>query len=370
MKKIIISIVAILATLTLTAQEYKFTDVVDIEASSVKSQDRTGTCWSFSTSSFIESEIYRLTNKNIDVSEMYTVRNTYENKAWNYVMRQGKIQFSEGGLAHDVIHSIRDNGLVPESTFSGVKNKNGIYNHATIVPSIKKVLDIYIKNDKDSAHPNWKKEVTKILDKEIGAIPSSFSFEGKQYTPKEFAKELKIEAANYVTLTSFNHVPFNKSFVLNIPDNFSSGSMLNVPLNKLAELTTKALRKGYTISLDVDVSEKTFSAKYGIAILPKHNHDVKKSLTELITEKKVSQKYRQQEFENYDTTDDHLMHIVGIVKDQNGNIYYKVKNSWGGTSKRVGNGGYIYMSIPYFKLKAISVLMHKKALPRKLRKNI
>jgi len=370
MKHFILSIVLIFTIVNLTAQEYQFTDVVDIESSSVKSQGKTGTCWSFSTSSFIESEIYRLTKKNIDISEMYTVRNTYEDKAWNYVMRQGKIQFSEGGLAHDVINSIRDNGLVPEIVFSGIKFEDKIYNHSKIVPSVKIVLDSFIKNDKDSMYPNWKKEVSKILDKEIGKTPIDFSFEGKTYTPQTFAKAMKINADDYVTLTSFIHVPFNRSFVLNIPDNFSNGSMYNLPIEKLVEITNNALDNGFTIALDVDVSEKTFSAKYGLAVLPLNIEDNEKSLKQIVEEKNVTQEYRQQEFENFDTTDDHLMHIVGIVKDQKGNQYYKVKNSWGSNSKRVGNNGFIYMSIPYFKLKAISILVHKNSLPNKIRNAI
>lgn len=363
--KYLFTAIVLIVTLNLTAQQYEFKTTVDIESSSVKSQDQTGTCWSFSTSSFIESEVFRLTGKKIDVSEMYTVRNIYDDKAWNYVMRQGKIQFSQGGLAHDVINSIRDNGIVPEIIFNGEKiNKK--YNHAKIVPAIKKIMDRFIKNDKYSEYPKWKKDVTVILDKEIGKIPTSFSYEGVEYTPKSLAKTLMIDSENYVTLTSFTQVPFYTDFVLNIPDNFSNGSMYNLPIDEIVKHTISALENGYSIALDVDVSEKTFSVKYGVAVLPENNKELEKSLTELVKEKDITQLYRQQEFENYNTTDDHLMHITGIVTDQKGNQYFKVKNSWGGNSDRVGNNGYIYMSVPYFKLKTISVLLHKKALPKKL----
>lgn len=355
---------------TISAQEYEFSNVINIESSSVKNQGKTGTCWSFSTSSFIESEIIRLTDKHVDISEMFIVRNTYDDKAWNYVMRQGKIQFSEGGLAHDVINSINKHGLVPENVFSGIKFNDSIYNHKKIIPSIKKVLDSFIKNNINSKYPNWKKEVSKILDKEIGKVPLKFEYLGKEYTPQSFAKSLKINSVNYATLTSFTHVPFYKNFVLNIPDNFSNGSMYNLPINKLVSLTNKALKNGYTIALDVDVSEKTFSAKKGIAVLPLNKKENEKSLTQIVIEREISQEFRQKEFENYNTTDDHLMHITGIVKDQQGSQYYKVKNSWGKNSDRVGNDGYIYMSMPYFKLKVISVLLHKKSLPKNIRKNI
>ncbi len=370
MKHFLVTLLFILLSTTIFSQKYEFKDVIDIEASSVKSQDRTGTCWSFSTSSFIESEIFRLTNKQIDISEMYTVRNTYDNKAWNYVMRQGKSQFSEGGLAHDVINSIRNNGLVPEIVFSGVKFEDKIYDHSRIVPKIKAVLDSFIKNDKHSKYPNWKATTTEILDAEIGKVPEKFNFEGKSYSPKTFAASLKINPDNYVTLTSFTQVPFYTKFILNIPDNFSNGSMYNLPIDTLVTTVNNALKNGYSIALDVDVSEKTFSAKYGLAVLPSTADNNEKSLTEIVPEKEVNQTYRQEEFENYDTTDDHLMHIVGMVKDQKGNRYYKVKNSWGNNSLRVGNKGYIYMSIPYFKLKAISVLLHKDGLSKSLKKQL
>lgn len=369
MKQFLITIIFILLSISLFSQkEYEFTDVIDIESSSVKSQGKTGTCWSFSTSSFIESEIFRLTGEQIDVSEMFTVRNTYDDKAWNYVMRQGKSQFSEGGLAHDVMHSIRDHGLVPETVFSGVKFEDKIYNHSKIVPEIKHILDDFIKNDKDSKYPNWKKETSKILDVEIGKKIKEFDYEGVSYTPYSFAKKLRINSSNYVTLTSFTQVPFYTNFVLNIPDNFSNGSMFNLPIDELVSVVNNALGKGFTIALDVDVSEKTFSAKYGKAILPKSKNDNSKSLTEIVKESTISQEYRQKEFENYNTTDDHLMHIVGVVKDQNGNKYFKIKNSWGGNSKRIGNDGYIYMSVPYFMLKTISVLLHKDGLSDKIKK--
>ena len=351
-----------LKTVKKTSKTYKFKTLVDIGASSVKSQGRTGTCWSFSTSSFVESEILKKTGKKVDISEMYTVRNIYDDKAWDYVMRQGKTQFSEGGLAHDVINSIRDNGLVTEQTFSGVK-ENGVYNHAKIIKELKPILDDYIKNDVHSKHPNWKKDVKLILDKEIGKLPKKTIFEGKEYTPKELAKALKFNPDDYVTLTSFTQVPFYTKFVLNIPDNFSNGSMYNVPLDLLLKTIDVALDKGYTVALDVDVSEKTFFSNNGIAVLPKDKSDVERAKTEIVPEQEVSQDYRQKEYENFNTTDDHLMHITGKVTDQQGNIYYKVKNSWGTKS---GKNGYVYMSVPYLRLKMISVLLNKNALPNGL----
>jgi len=170
---------------------------------------------------------------------------------------------------------------------------------------------------------------------------------------------------DYITLTSFTQAPFYTKFILNIPDNFSNGSYYNVPLSELVEITDNAIKEGYTIALDIDVSEKTFSPKHGIAVIPKNIENNKKALTYIVTENDVTQQYRQEEFENYNTTDDHLMHITGIVKDQNNKTYYKVKNSWGSTGERIGNGGFIYISKAYFKLKTISILLKRDVLPKK-----
>lgn len=348
------------------AQQYEFETIIDLETSTVKSQGQTGTCWSFATSSFLESEILRLTGKQIDVSEMYLVRNTYDQKAWNYVMRQGKIQFSEGGLAHDVINSVNEFGLVPQKAFSDVYGYEKIYDHTGLIPRVKKILDAYIKNDINSNYPDWKKAIAPILDEEIGLKVDEFNYDNKKFSPHTFRDYVKMVPEDYVSLTSFAHKKYFTSFILNIPDNFANGSFYNLPLDILVDVVNESLKKGFSIALDTDVSEKSFSSKYGIAVLPMETNGKKNKVGEIAPEKKVSAALRQSEFENYNTTDDHLMHITGLVKDQNGNKYYKVKNSWGKDSSSVGNNGYIYMSIPYFKLKAISILLHKEGLPEEI----
>ncbi len=348
-------------------QKYQFKADIDIEASSVKSQGNTGTCWSFSTSSFLESEIFRNSGEMIDLSEMFSVRHTYNSKAWNYVMRQGKIQFSEGGLAHDVINSIKSYGLAPESAYSGLLDDATKHNHSKIILELKKVLDKYIENDKNSIHHDWRASVDSILDIHLGKLPIEFIYKGVSYNPESFLKMTQIDASNYITLTSFLHRPFNSDFILNIPDNFSNGTFHNIPLDQLVYEVDNALKNGYTLALDCDISEKTFSQKYGIAIVPKNIKQTLKSLTYIVDEREITPEFRQQEFENYNTTDDHLMHIIGLVHDQNGTAYYKVKNSWGSNGKRIGNNGYIYMSKAFFKLKTISVMVHKDAITETLK---
>lgn len=360
-KLILLSSILMMHVVMIHAQTYDFKEVVNIEHQAVISQGKTSTCWSFSTSSFIESEIYRISQKNIDISEMYSVRVTYPAKIQNYVMRQGKAQFSQGALAHDVINSVKNHGLVPQTVFTGLVGQQSKYNHKNIIPQIKEVLDVVIKNKSVAKHLDWKTYTENVLDEKIGKKPMSFKYKGKKYTPKSFLKYTGFDPNQYITLTSFQHQPYHTDFILNIPDNFSNGVSRNIPLDDLVKTTKNALRKGYTLTLDCDVSEKTFSPKYGVAVLPEKLADEKKSMTEIVSEKKVTPNYREQEFNNFHTTDDHLMHIVGLVKDVKGNEYFKVKNSWGGNSDRVGNNGYVYMSIPYFRAKTISVLLHKSA---------
>ena len=370
MKKLYIGIIFAFGAFTSYAQNYEFQDVIDIERLPVISQDNTGTCWSFSTSSFVESEIIRLTGRKIDVSEMYQARTTYIAKAENYVMRQGKANFSEGALAHDVFNSIQQYGLVPNVIFDGLNDGQTKHNHEEMDAVLVAMLKVYAENPGKKLSSQWKQAFNAVLDIYLGSIPTQFEFEGKNYTPKSFAEVVKINPENYITLTSFTHASYYKPFILNIPDNFSNGSMYNLPLDVFVATIDNALANGYTLSLDCDVSEATFSEKYGIAFIPELEVDIKTGLAEIITEKNITPEYRQQEFENLSTTDDHLMHIVGTVKDQKGNVYYKVKNSWGSDAQKVANGGYVYMSVAYMKLKAISVLVHKEGIKKETKKKL
>lgn len=367
MKKTILALGMLISGFSLVAQDtYKFKTEVDLDATPVISQGRTGTCWSFSASSFIESEIMRLTGKTIDISEMYTVRNVYPKKAANYVLRQGKAQFSEGGLAHDVLNSVGTHGLVPNSVFSGLDEGADYHNHAEMVAVLSSMVETYVDAPAGKLSAKWRSAVDGVLDVYLGENVSTFTYEGKSYTPQSFAEMTKIKPEDYVHLTSFAHAEYYDNFILNIPDNWSNGSFYNLPLDEFIETLDYALENGFTVEFDCDVSEKTFSSKNGVAIVPENSDDREKGMTEIVQEKKITQEYRQQEFENYRTTDDHLMHITGIVKDQKGNKYYKVKNSWGSNPDRVANGGYVYMSEAYMRLKTISITIHEDAVPKKI----
>ncbi len=362
------------------SQTYEFHTVKDIEATPIISQDQTGTCWSFSTTSFLEAEIIRLTGKKIDLSEMYTVRNTYLDKAENYVMRQGKAQFGEGGLSHDVINSARKYGVVPESNYIGKTNPDLKYNHnkmeAELEAIVKKAVAETPKN-----YPNWKADYVSVLDTYMGkfneddkiissqqAIDNNkINYEGKSLTPKQFLATTKLNLDEYITLTSFTNEPFYSKFILSIPDNFANGSYYNLPLDEFIQNIDTALDKGFTLALDTDISEKTFSGGQGIAVIPENENDSNAILTQIKPEKTITPEYRQAEFENFDTVDDHLMLIVGKVADQKGNQYYKVKNSWGTKS---GKDGFVYISVPYVRLKAISVMLHKDGLVKKTKASL
>lgn len=361
MKTNFITLALLAFAFSASAQKYNFKRIKDIDANSVISQGNTGTCWSFSSTSFFESEIIRTSGQTIDLSEMYNVRHTYPKKAWNYIMRQGKAQFGEGGLNHDVINSIRTAGLVPQNAYPGVLSSDGKYDHSKMVEA----LEVIVKRNANSeAKPdlNWKSEIDAVLTQYMGKDVKEFSYNGITYTPKSFLEMTKLKLDDYISLTSFTNEPYYSTFILDIPDNFSNGSFYNLPLNEFVANIDNALARDYTLALDADVSEKTFSSKYGIAVIPANPADEVAILSEIKPEKAVTAEFRQQEFENFNTTDDHLMHIVGKVKDQKGNIYYKVKNSWGNDEQNVGNKGYIYMSVAYLKLKAISVMVHKTAL--------
>ena len=352
---------------------YNFTMEKSLSATPVKNQQNTGTCWSFSTTSFVESELIRIGKGEHDLSEMYTVRQIYLEKAMNYVRRQGKAQFSEGSLSHDVINIVRKYGAVPESAFNGLNNGDTKYNHSELEAVLQGMLDAMIKN-RGNLSNHWKKAVEAVLDVYLGEVPEEFKYDGKSYNPKSFADEvLEINPDDYVELTSYEHHPFYKICVLEIPDNFSNGFYYNVPIEDLEKITDNAVTLGYTVAWDCDVSEKGFSQKNGLAILPaKSWNDMTKDEKEEVfkspvEQQKVDQTMRQSTFDNYSTTDDHLMHITGIAKDSKGNRYYQVKNSWG---ERGAFDGYLYASKAYFQLKTVAVMVHKDAIPSQIKEKL
>ncbi|MBS1636409.1 MAG: aminopeptidase [Bacteroidetes bacterium] len=356
--------------------EYQFTVVKNLDATAVQNQNQTGTCWSFSSLSFFESELIRMgKGKDFNLSEMFVARKAYPLKADNYVRMHGHNNFGEGGGFPDVIHVLRSYGMVPEEVYTGKKNPKEPHNHGVLESTLKGILnasatDQTPKIDFEAIHTT----VESTCDAFLGKVPEKFDYKGKSYTPRTYADAMGINPDDYVFITSFTHHPFYSKFTLEVPDNWNWEQMYNVPLNELQEVMQNAINTGYTVAWAADVSEKGFRFKDGLAVVPdkrwedmteeeKNNLVVKPHAQMAIT-----QENRQQAFDNYETQDDHGMHIVGMVKDQTNVPYYIVKNSWG--KDRNECDGYFYASESYVLYKTTSIMVHKKALPAAIAKKL
>ncbi|MEO7263972.1 MAG: C1 family peptidase [Ferruginibacter sp.] len=328
--------------------------------SPVKNQARTGTCWAFSTTSLIESQAIKNNAGVWDLSEMYIVRNMYIEKAKNYVLRQGQAQFSEGGLGHDVIRSLALYGAMPENVYTGMKPGQTLPDHLGLAMVLRNNLDSIISRKLRGEQFNWLPKFIATLDERLGLPPSDFFYAEKNYTPQTFAKEvIKFNAGDYVNLTSFTHHPFYAPFILEVPDNFSNGSYYNLPLSEMIDVVKTAIRNGYTVLWDADVSNKGFQQKQGLAMYVADSFYFKSKFTPGMKEEKWSQESRQQLYENLITQDDHLMHIVGIEKSKEGKTFFIVKNSYG----EVGPyKGFIQVSEAYFAINTISVIVPKASI--------
>jgi len=339
-------------TLPLNAQ-YNFEIIHQVENTDVKDQGKTGTCWSFASISFLESELLRESGESHDLSEMFIVRDVYKDKARNYILRQGKANFSEGGLAHDMLKAAGRNGVVPESCYTG--RKKDAHNHKALYKDLKIYLDSVVTKKK--IPNNWEQEIDLVLDRHLKPVDDKFLVKEKEYSSKEYYNHLKLDVDKYINVTSFNHHPFNEEIILEIPDNYSNGKYLNLEIDKLESMVDAALKNGHTVIWDGDVSEKGFSASKGLAIYPVNFSE--KCWDVPCVEKRASQEDRQVDFESYKTTDDHLMHLVGIAKNEQGDKYYIIKNSWGEMSDYKG---YLMMSEAYFRSKTVAITINKEFL--------
>ncbi|MDI3525889.1 MAG: hypothetical protein PWR03_72 [Tenuifilum sp.] len=357
---------------------FKFNTKVDITTTPVKDQNRTGTCWSFATTSFIETELIRMGYPVYDISEMYFARYAYEQKAKDYVRYHGTNNFSQGGQAHDVMNVIREHGMVTETEYPGLNYGEESHVHGEMVEALKGFLDAVVKNPNRKLSTAWFNAFKGILDAYLGAAPDNSKSElaGVKFNPDD-----------YVELTSFSHLPFYQKVMLEIPDNWSHDFYYNLPIDELMEVISYALNNGYSVCWDGDVSEKSFSYRNGVALLPvtktneiagsdkahwvgltdKDLKDMLKSFNGPVPEVSVNQENRQQNFDNLTTTDDHLMHLTGIATDQNGTTYFKTKNSWGADG--VYNG-YLYMSESYVRMKTIAIMVHRDAIPKNIAKKL
>jgi bleomycin hydrolase len=324
-----------------------FTDKYKIGCTSVKSQGNTGTCWSFAMTSFLESELMRMGKGAFDLSEMYFVEKAYKDKARLFLLYQGNNNFTEGGQAHDVLNIVREYGLIPDTVLPGEKI-DGKFQHRELVNELGEVVRKSNKWKKDFDATDTK-SLDPVLEKNIGIIPDSINYKGRDYTPESFRDYLGINPDDYIELTSYSHHPFYKPFILEVPDNWSHDVYYNLPIDELMDVIDSSLGNGYTVCWDGDTSEKHFTAKKGKADLPEDEIG------------KVDQELRQETFFNRRTTDDHLMHIIGLASDENGREFFNTKNSWGAESN--DNQGFLYMSEDYVRLKTIAILVNRAAIP-------
>jgi bleomycin hydrolase len=368
--------------------KYQFTKIAHLDATPVQSQGMTGTCWCFSSLSFFESELIRMGVKNpAELSEMYIVRKAYEMKADRFIRMDGKINFGEGGAFHDVPFVVKRYGIVPSSVYSGLTNGKTTYDHEELYNVLNSFMQTILAQVQkgEGIGSEWKKAFSAILDTYLGPDVSEFTYNGKKFTPQTYAASLNLKMSDYVSITSFTNDPFYETCEITIPDNWAWGDSYNVPLDEMVAIVETALKNGYTVAWGADVSEKGFNFREGIAIVPEDPNTIQvkgrdnKSFNDAGAEKKsnaflepvkeivVTQEMRQEGYDNKTTTDDHGMHIVGMYKDQNGNIYFLVKNSWG-----TGNlpQGYLYVSAQYFKLKTINVYLHKDALNKEIKSKL
>jgi bleomycin hydrolase len=308
----------------------------------------------------VESEAYKNKLGVLDLSEMYVVRKIYLDKASNYLLRQGKAQFSEGGLGHDVIHAISTYGAITQSAYNGLSNGEKSYSHTQMFLDLKRYVDSTLKSRKPSTMKDWKPGFETILDRYMGALPNQFSYNNVKYTPNEFAsKMLKFNASDYVNITSFQQHPYYKPFIIEVPDNFSNGAYYNLPLEEMIRLTETALQNGHTALWDADVSNNGFDGKIGIGMLLAPSEKLVEHMDPDFKEATWNAEIRQQLFENFTTQDDHLMHIVGIEKTKQGKTFFIVKNSWGTDGEY---NGYVHVSEAYFAINTISLVVPKSAI--------
>lgn len=366
---------------------YLFSVLKEIPVTPVKNQHRSGTCWSFSGLSFIEAELLRTGKGEHNLSKMWIVRKTYEEKAIKYVRMHGHLNFSPGGAFHDVFIMIDNYGIVPESVYSGLEYGEEMHVHGELDAVLKAFVDAVKSNRNRKLSTAWFDAYKSVLDKYFGKVPESFVYNGKTHTPKDFTKFLEINTSDYINLTSYTHHPFYNKFIMEIPDNWAWGYAYNLPIDELMEVIDNALENDFTIAWGSDVSEKGFSWSNGIAIVPEEDRPDLDGLErarweslsaserdkllyafdEILPEKIITQEMRQIAFDNYQTTDDHGMLINGVAQDQNGTKYYLVKNSWGTSNKY---DGFLFASENFVRYKTMNIVVHKDAIPKKTRNKL
>ena len=363
---------------------FVFTTIKENPITSIKNQNRSSTCWSFSSIGFLESELLRMGKGEYDLSEMFVVHHTMIDRAVNYVRLHGDCSFAPGGSFYDVIYCLKNYGLVPQEAMPGIMYGEKLPVHNELDAVAGAYVDAIAKGKLHKLSPVWKDGLSAIYDTYLGKYPETFSYQGKEYTPKSFAESLGLNPDDYVSLTSYTHYPFYTKFAIEVQDNWRNGLSWNLPIDELMAVMDNAVKKGYTFAWGSDVSEQGFT-RNGVAVVPdaeraaelsgsdmarwtgatadRRNNLTNKPMPEL----EITQEMRQTAYDNWETTDDHGMLIYGIAKDQNGKEYFMVKNSWGESGKYKGVW---YASKAFVAYKTMNILVHKDALPKDIAKKL
>ncbi len=364
---------------------FVFTTVKENPITSIKNQNRSSTCWSFSSVAFLESELLRMGKGTFDLSEMFIVHHTMIDRAVNYVRYHGDNSFAPGGSFYDAIFCLKNYGLVPQEAMPGIMYGEKLPVHNELDAVADGYVNAIAKGHLRKLSPVWKQGLSAIYDTYLGKCPETFTYEGKEYTPQSFAAMLGLNPDDYVSLTSYTHHPFYEKMNIEIQDNWRNGLSYNLPIDELMAVMDNAIKSGYTFAWGSDVSEQGFT-RNGVAVMPDAEKAAElsgsdmarwtgmkpESKREELTSKPqpevtVTQEMRQEAFDNWETTDDHGMLIYGIAKDQTGKEYFMVKNSWGTDSKYKGIW---YASKAFVSYKTMNILVHKNALPKEIAKKL
>lgn len=355
-------------------ENFKFTEVINLGTTSVKVQGSSGTCWSYSTNSFLESEMIRLGKQPVELSQIFSARNVYVEKGKNYVRMHGAVTLGDGGSLHDVINMYKKYGTVPREVYTGLNYGTDKNKFAEMAAIIEGVLTAVVKNPNGELTPSWEKAYASVIDSYLGKVPDNFAYKGKNYTPQSFAKEVVgINPDEYVEMSSFTTAPYYQKTLLAVPDNWSFDQVYNVKVNDMTDVIDNALKKGYTVAWATDVSEKSFSWKNGVAYVSSKKYDdmTAEEKADMFNgpkaEPEITAEMRQAAFDNYQTTDDHGMHIIGLAKDQTGKEYYIVKNSWGETNDYKG---FLFVTKNFVKYKTTALMVNKGGIPSEIAKKL
>ena len=394
MRKLMTMVLFFSAALTFAQSEdkeedgYKFQTVKEIPITSIKNQNRSGTCWAYSSLGFFEAELLRLGKGEYNLCEMYLAHKTYEDRAKASVRLHGDISFSEGGSFYDAVYCMQHYGMIPEEAMPAPGSLYGdtLANFTEFFPLATKYVESIAKSEAKQLSPAWMNGLNGIFDAYLGKVPETFTYKGKTYTPQSFQESLGLNLDDYVSLTSYNHHPFYKPFIIEIQDNWRWGESYNLPIDELMQVMDNAINNGYTFAWGSDVSETGFT-RNGLAVFPDTEEKTadlsgsdmahwlglstyekqKEAQTKPCPEKSYTQEERQRDYDNWTTTDDHGMLIYGIAKDVNGTEYFMVKNSWGDAGKYKGIW---YASKPFVRNKTMNILVHKDAVPKDIKKKL